>query len=408
MKHTISNSFTKRGLAALFCIITLFSCNKDLPQPTPIANSAATGTTLGELISTNPEYSFFKAAATRVGILPLLMDRNSRFTIFLPDNAAFIASGIPSEDVIGALPITTVGGIVSYHILPGEEFTSDKIPETFPNIQLPSFITLGTLPGTAIPFKMSFFPSKRGSNLWLNNIPFTSADTKAANGVIHTVAAIVAPPTQVLRDALYSKPNLTYFKAAVERADSGQVGLSRFDSLLNYAVTNMTVLAPDDAAFQTLLFGSIYGALVAMGVPPVTAAGQATALSSSPAVFSNPLLYGVLTAAMVRGIIAYHFFATPNPKTSAFEPNIRVFSVNFSATPSFVTTLVNSSFASHPGIMVNATFTGPIVTDLKFTGRGTFPPGGAPYTGTPANATSLDNHAVNGVFYIVDEVLLPQ
>ena len=53
----------------------------------------------------------------------------------------------------------------------------------------------------------------------------------------------------------------------------------------------MTVLAPNDAAFQTLLFGSIYGALLQQGVPPATAAAQATALSSTPDVFSNPALY---------------------------------------------------------------------------------------------------------------------
>ena len=116
-----------------------------------------------------------------------------------------------------------------------------------------------------------------------------------------------------------------------------------------------------------------------------------------------------VSTALVRGVIAYHLFASPNPVDNAYEPNIRVFSVNFPpSTPFFVKTLVNSSFASHPGIMVNATFTGPFVTDLKFTGLGTFPPGGASFSGTPATATSLDNHAVNGVYYVIDKVLLPQ
>jgi hypothetical protein len=85
-----------------------------------------------------------------------------------------------------------------------------------------------------------------------------------------------------------------------------------------------------------------------------------------------------------------------------------VFSVNLSPGPSFVTTLVNSSFAAHPGIMANATFTGPFVTNLTFTGLGTFPPGGAPFTGTAATAISADNHAVNGVYHVIDNVLLPQ
>ena len=141
---------------------------------------------------------------------------------------------------------------------------------------------------------------------------------------------------------------------------------------------------------------------------PATAAAQATALSSSPAVFSNPALYSVLTASKVRGIIVYHFLATPNPNTGAYQPNIRAFSVNFSSTPSFITTLINSVAPTHPGILTQATFTGPFVTSLKFTGLGTFPPGGAPYSGGAATAISLNNHAVNSVYYIIDKVLLPQ
>jgi hypothetical protein len=64
--------------------------------------------------------------------------------------------------------------------------------------------------------------------------------------------------------------------------------------------------------------------------------------------------------------------------------------------------------AAHPGLMAQATFTGPFVTDLKFTGLGTFPPGGAPFSGAPATAVSLDNHGINGVYYVIDKVLLPQ
>jgi hypothetical protein len=155
-----------------------------------------------------------------------------------------------------------------------------------------------------------------------------------------------------------------------------------------------------------LLFGSIYGALLSQGLDNATAAAQATALSSTPDVFSNPALFSVLTAQTVRGIAAYHFLATN--RGAGFQPNIRAFSVNFPETPGFFTTLVNSSVAIHPGIMAQATFTGPFVSSLKFTGLGTFPPGGAPYSGAAANTVKMDQHAVNGVFHIIDKVLLPQ
>jgi uncharacterized surface protein with fasciclin (FAS1) repeats len=222
------------------------------------------------------------------------------------------------------------------------------------------------------------------------------------------VAAIVAPPFQTLKTAIDNNPNLSFFRAALERADSGQTGLSRLDSLLNYPATNMTVLAPDNEAFQTLIFGLAYSYLLQQGLSQMMAFQQATLLSSSPTVFSNPALYSVLPASSVQGILAYHFLAAYNAADTAFEPGIRVFSNNFLTTPTSYPTLVNNGIPNHEGVKAQATFTGPFVTNLTFTGKGTFPPGGADYSGPPAKAISLDNHAVNGVYYVIDKVLFPQ
>lgn len=414
----MKNNFTtylvlEKIFPVVFAILVLAACNKDLPDPEPIETPPLNNSTtsLAAAIKSDTAYSFFLAAATRTGIIQDLDIASNVYTILLPNNNAFRLSGIPSVDIINALPAATVGAILQYHIIPGQQYLSGEISDTFPNMQLPTSLTIGTLPGTTVPVKLTTFLSRRATGLWANTIPIISPDHTFQNGVIHEVAAIVNPPSQTLRDALYSNPNLTYFKAAVARADSGQTGLSRFDSLLNFALTNMTVLAPNDAALQTLLYGSIYGALLAQGADPATADAQASFLSSSPDVFSNPALFPVLTAATVRGLLAYHILASPNPNTGAFEPNIRVFSVNFppaSATPFLVQTLVNSSVSVHPGIIVAATFAGPFVADLKFVGLGTFPPGGPPYSGAPATAVSIDNHAVNGIYHVIDKVLLPQ
>ena len=400
-------------LVAIVAFIT--SCNKDLPNPTPIIYPPVNNSSIsiGTVISTDTTYSFFKAAATRVGMLSVLSDSTKLFTVFLPNNNAFRLSGIPSVGVINVLPIATVGAIVQYLIIPGQQYTSADVPATFPNIQLPSYLTIGALPGTTVPLKMFTFPSTRANGFWVNNIPVIAPDLKFQNGVIHLVAAIVNPPSQVLKSAMYSNPNLTYFKAAVARADSGQSGLNKIDSLLGYAVTNMTVLAPSDGAFKTLIFGLAFQGYLnfVKQYHPLTASDTANAVATANgAVAAGPAFLGTnnVTTAQVKGIIAYHFLATPNPVSGAFQPNIRAFSVNFSSTPTFYTTLVNSVYAPHPGILAQATFTGPFVTSLKFTGLGTFPPGGAPYSGAAATAISLDNHAVNGVYYVIDKVLLPQ
>ncbi len=411
MKNISLNKRTFQILIAL--IVAIFftaSCNKPLPESTPIdyppVNNSSTS--IGELISSDTSYSFFAAAATKTGQLTQLNADSTEYTVFLPTNNAFRASHIPSIEVLNTLPVETLAGIVGYSIIPGRQFLSIGVNPSFPNEQLPTTITIGQLPGVPLPLKLTTFPSVSATGFYDNNIPVTKADIKLKNGVIHEVGAIVAPPSQTLKDAIYSNPDLAYFKAAIARADSGQVGLNRIDSLLGYAVTNMTVLAPNDAAFQTLIFATAYSYFLQQGYDAASASQLANTLASSPSVFNNALLYGVLPAASVRGILVYHFLASPNPNTGDFEPNIRVFSNNFSSTPTFYQTLVNSVYATHPGILAQATFAGPFVSDLKFTGLGTFPPGGAPFSDTPATAVSLDNHAVNGVYYVIDKVLLPQ
>lgn len=415
MKIKILKNLTVSGLCFLAAMALIFtSCNKALPDATPIIYPPVNNSTtsIGDLLNSDTSFSFFKAAATKVNMLAQFSDPSNVLTTFIPNNDAFRASGIPSLGVVNSLPLATLGGIVGYSIIPGEQYLSTTIPTTFPNIQLPSSITIGTLPGTPVSLKLSTFPSVSVTGFYDNNIPVVKPDMKMSNGVVHVVYAIVAPPSQLLKDAIYNNPNLSFFKAAVARADSGQTGLNKIDSLLGYAVTNMTVLVPSDAAFGQLLFKLIYGALLQQGVPSGMAGVMAISLSGSPDVFSNPLLYSSIPAAAVRGIIVYHFLATD--QGAGFQPNIRVFSNNFSSTPAFYTTLVNSVFAAHPGIMAQATFNGPFVTKLQFTGLGTFPPGGTPYSGGAANAAAsptthlFDNHAVNGVYYIIDKVLLPQ
>lgn len=400
----------KNTSCCILAALALFSCNKPLPNATPIVYPPLNNSTtsIGDLINSDTSYSFFAAAAIKTGKLAALSMDSTEFTVFLPNNNAFRVSGIPSVDVVNALPASSLAAIVGYAIIPGKQFTSKDISTKFPNEQLPTFVTIGSLPGTPIPLNLSTFPSISNNNFYDNNIPVVKPDILLKNGVVHLVAALVAPPSQVLKDAIYKNPQLSFFKAAVARADSGQVGLNRLDSLLGYAVTNMTVLAPNNTAFQTLIFGTAYSFLLQQGYSQTQAAQTATQLSASPDVFSNPALFSTLPAATVRGILVYHFLATPNPLTGAYEPNIRVFSNNFSTTPTLYKTLINSAVANHPGILAQATFTGPFVSSLQFTGVGTFPPGGAPFSGGAAKAVSMDNHAVNGVYYVIDKVLLPQ
>jgi uncharacterized surface protein with fasciclin (FAS1) repeats len=222
---------------------------------------------------------------------------------------------------------------------------------------------------------------------------------------------------------------MSYFKAAVTRGDSGQVGTARIDSLLNLPIgPNFTVFVPTNLSMQQLLTAQITAALVpriaqqllpgviqelidagatpaeaAAQAPPIAAAralpiaqGQATALASTPEVFTNPLLFSALTAQTVKGIIVYHILGS------------RAFSVNLPSTATSVPTLLNSAIAAHPGVSVTATFAGPFVTGATVKGLGNPTPSTILINPTPAPAGSSDQHYLNGVLHKINQVLRPQ
>ena len=395
-------------LLGLSSLALLPSCNDDLEQivgTPPIAPTVVSGSTLADVLNATASDSLFnKIVKKNASIVTLLSSRSNFFTLFVPDNAALIAtygSLAAANTAINAMSATTAASIVSYAMVP-QRLPTSMIVHPFPNMQMPTAISIDPNP----LIKLSSFPSRNPSNnlYYYNTAPLTSTDVMVANGVIHHTAFLVAPPSVKLKDLIAADPNLSYFRGAIARADSGQSGTNRFDSLLNYGVTNMTVLTPTNAAFRTALDTLIRRGLIATGVPPATAAGIATSFASTDTVFKNPALYGSITAATVRGIMAYHFLSSGRVPVS---PDIRVFSVNIPSTPTFIKTLVNGSVAIHPGVMANATYTGPLVTALTFSGLGTLPSGGAPFS-QPALVVGMDRHAVNGVTHTIDKVLLPQ
>lgn len=400
-------------------LVLLASCNKDLEQFAPIATPVyPTGNGIAATLAANPNYSNYAALIARAGMTATLNDLTKSYTIFATDNFgmnvfANAASGglvpipAPNSVVLGFintnLPVASAAGIVMYNTI-GQKFPFSTFTTTFPNYPITSLIVLD--PNQ--PFvRMPLFPLRGTPYSYINNVPITGIDMAAANGIIHTAYSIAAPPTATLKTMIAAEPTLSYFRAAVARADSGSVGLSRFDSLMNYGVTNMTVLAPNDVAFQTLVFGLVYSQVfAATGNAALALASANGAVAAGPAFLST----NNVSTALVRGIVAYHLMASLTTSTTTpYQPNIRVFSNNVPAgAPTFIKTLVNGSIAAHPGVSAQATYTGPAVTALAFRGYGTFPPGGTPYTGTPANAITRDKHAVNGVYHILDNVLLPQ
>ena len=278
-----------------------------------------------------------------------------------------------------------------------QSITMASVPNTFPNFFYPT--NLNPTSGSSFNplVRLLTFPSTRNGN-WINNIPLTAVNATAANGIIHTAAAMPAPPSKVLAQRIFADADMTYLAAAINRADSGvapTTSASLVWVLSNFG-PNITVFAPTNLAFQQLLTAQITQALIAQGVPPATAAAQAAALASTPAVFSNPALYSVLTPTVVKGIVVYHLLGN------------RAFLNNFPTTATSYPTLLNSAVPSHPGVSLTCTFTGPFVTAATVKGIANPTASNILINPTPEPNGTSDQFFVNGTIHKIDQVLRPQ
>ncbi len=396
-------------LAISAMMIILSSCNKDLEQFAAPAVVAPTGLALGETIATIPDDSLYYRLIVKGGMLAVINNKATTFTMFVPNNAAMrqflVAIGAPpgqpdavySGFITAFVPATTAASLVSFNMMP-QKITTASIPNTFPNWFYPTHLnpTTGT-PGFNPLVRLLTFPSTRNGN-WVNNIPLVSVNLAAANGVIHTAAAMPAPPQRVLAQRIFADADMTYLAAAIQRADSGvapTTSASLVWVLSNFG-PNITVFAPTNLAFQQLLTAQITQALIAQGVPPPIAAVIAAGLASTPGVFTNPALASVLTPTTVKGLVVYHFLGS------------RAFLNNFPTTATSYPTLLNSAIPTHPGVSLMCTFTGPFVTAATVKGIANATASNIFINPTPDPNGTSDQFYVNGTIHKIDQVLRPQ
>ena len=69
------------------------------------------------------------------------------------------------------------------------------------------------------------------------------------------------------------------------------------------------------------------------------AQAQAASIASTPDVFQNPLLAGVLTPETVKGLVVYHIMGT------------RAYTVNMPTTETKFPTLLNGAITAHPALV---------------------------------------------------------
>lgn len=399
-------------LLAISAMMILSACNKGLEEIQAPAVVTPTGLALGETIATIADDSLYYKLIVRGGMLASINNKATTFTMFVPNNAAMrqfinaisgglVPIGAPDPVFVNFIntniPVTTAASIVSYNMIP-QAITTASIPNTFPNFFYPTNLnpTTGT-PGFNPLVRLLTFPSTRNGN-WVNNVPLVAVNRIVANGVIHTAAAVPAPPSRYLWNRIDTDADMTYLKAAILRADSGVAPTSSasLQWVLSNFGPNVTVFAPTNASFQAVLTAQITAALIAQGVPPPIAAATAAALASTPGVFSNPALYTVLTPTVVKGIVVYHMLGN------------RAFLNNFPTTTTSYPTLLNGGIPAHPGVALTATFTGGMVSAATVKGIANGTASTILINPTPDPGGTSDQHFVNGVLHKINQVLLPQ
>ena len=409
MNQYFSHKNIIKSITGMLLMMTIVcSCNKDVEQLGDIAQPQHSGQTLDQLLRSNPDDSLYYRLMIKGGQVAMIADSNKSFTMFVPDNNAMkrfisVASGglvlpqfppvVFSQFITNFITVEQAAALVQYNTIP-QSITTSSIPSDFPNFFYPS--TFNPAPTLSSLFRLNVYPSTINGN-WVNNIPLTSVNTIAYNGVIHHSRELMSPPgistNLYLWDRINSDTALTYLKAAIVRADSGTASPGFLQGALSNIGANLTVFAPTNTAFKRTLTKMIAMLLIRSGSDTATAMSTASSLASTPDVFSNPLLYSTLTAQQVKGLIAYHLLDS------------RAFTNNFSKTPNPTTTLLGVP------VVLRAKFGTPYVDSATVKGMGNPRPANIIINSTPLTADpdgTSDQLYLNGILHQIDDILMPQ
>ena len=406
-------------VAASALVLFFSSCNKELEQMPDIVTPPVSGPSLDQVMSGNADDSLYYKMIKRIGLNNVLNDNTKFHTLFVTNNnglkpvlsaiAAQAGVTLPTNApdayfsaFIDQMPVSVIGGLVAYNTVPQVLKSTDLAP-SFPNFIYPTILnpspSTQTLLGPVV--RLAVYPSIT-NGAFLNNVPITGVDQMAGNGVVHHTLTLNVPGQRYLWDRINNDANLTYLKAAIQRADSGVVASQSLQGYLSSFGPDFTVFAPVDTAMKSTLTALIAQGLIAQGVPLQIALPTATALASTPNVFTNPLLANTLTPQTVKGLVVYHVLG------------VRAYTNNFSTTEASYKTLLNGGIPAHPGLKIKTTFVSPYPFAAAMTVKDVY--NNSPAANVIMNSSPLlpdpigssDQQFVNGVLHKIDRVLLPQ
>lgn len=224
--------------------------------------------TITDIVVSNNSFSLLETALVQAGLTGVL-DGNGPFTVFAPNNEAFVAAGLDTEAKIKAVPVETLKQILLYHVV------GQRVPSS------------GIASASNSPVKtaadLDVFVTKNAAGVFVNGASVVQADVMARNGVIHVINTVLMPPMGNIVQVAQGNPNFSMLVAAVLRASQGSTNVAQVLS----GQGPLTVFAPTNQAFMNAGFADV-------------AAIQA----ADPAVLTSILTYHVVGARVFSSDLA--------------------------------------------------------------------------------------------------------
>jgi uncharacterized surface protein with fasciclin (FAS1) repeats len=254
MKNLNINLIKKPVMMLTMVAAVLFSsCKKD-DDDQPRHN------TIVDIVVSDNNFSLLEAALVRAELTGVLAGSGT-FTVFAPNNDAFIAAGLDTEAKINAVPVADLKKILLYHVL-GQQVPSSAIA-TASNTPVETLADLDA------------FVTKNAAGVFINGASVLQADIMASNGVIHVINSVLMPPAGNIVEVAQSNPNFSFLVEAVLRASQGSTNVAQVLS----GAGPLTVFAPTNQAFINAGF-----------------ANEAAIRAADPAVLTSILTYHVIPA----------------------------------------------------------------------------------------------------------------
>lgn len=183
-----------------------------------------------DVIATSPNHTLLEAAIVQAGLVGALQNPNAALTVFAPDDQAFtdLATAL-GTNVNGLLALPNLQDILLYHVV------GAVVPS--------SAVTNGAIVQPLSPTNTLKVTATASGSVFVNHAQVTAVDLFATNGVVHVLNNVVLPAETVADVAIDN--GFTTLVAAVIQAEL-------LPALTN-PLSNLTVFAPNNAAFQDLV-----------------------------------------------------------------------------------------------------------------------------------------------------------